>query len=160
MLNANIAEERRKILEGNSEVIVISKDILAAALHKMKYIFGEDVICTLLYHVGRAIGLAIRDKYLGSSNSFQTIGLKGVFQKAVDIGFVKLSSLDTKSGILKITVDYTLDDICSEKASPYPMLRGLVDGLLGNARTTIIDVRKRNGLTEIYFLINGNLSWW
>jgi len=162
MLNANIAEERRKIVKESNEVIVISKSILAAALNKMRAIFGEDVICTLLYHVGRAIGLAIRDEYLDNNGSSLTDpgGLKEILQKARDIGFIRLSSVDTKLGILKVIVDFTPDEICVEKSSPYPLLRGLIDGLLGNGRASIIDVRKGKELAEICFLINGGLRWW
>jgi len=162
MLNANIAEEKRKIMKESSEVIIISKGILVAALDKMRAIFGEDVICTLLYHVGRAVGLAIRDKYLDNDGSSLTDlgGLREILQRARDIGFIRLSSVDMKSGILKVIVDFTPDEICIEKSSPYPLLRGLIDGLLGNGKASIIDIRKGKELVEIYFLINGGLRWW
>lgn len=69
MMGMNVVEYRS--IGKNNDVIVINKDVLVRALLKMKMLFGEDVICTLLYHLGRAVGLAIRDKYLSDNNVFR-----------------------------------------------------------------------------------------
>ena len=146
-----------------ADLIVINKGIIINAMLKMKNVFGEDVVCTLLYHVGKAIGSAIRDENFNRRMMYKSPslfdGINEVLQEVEKTGFIKSFSIYPESGIVKLVVNHCVDEICAEKSSPYPLLRGLMDGILGSSKSSIVDVRRRGGDAEVLFLISENIKW-
>ncbi len=165
-MNANFVG-KSKLIDGKDDIVIISKEVLINAFHKMKLMFGESVICTLLYHMGKAIGLAMRDKYLpllnngNNTSDIAFVNIENILQKARDLGFIKISSINVESSILKVVVDYAMDEICTLQTSPFPLLRGLIDGLVGNMKASLIDVKKAGECIELYFYLHHreNLGW-
>jgi len=157
MLNTNIAEGRGKLR--NNRTIIINKDVLLMALSIMKASFGDNIVCTLLYHVGRALGSAILNMYIGNNSSLKTI-IERVLQEAKDMGLIELTEASVEDGVIRILVDPDIDRICNRNSPPYPLFRGLINGLFKNLKPTLIDVREKDGYVELYFLIDEEYKWW